>query len=145
MAHKDYRRNGYRISTDRSQVDVDAVHAYLARSYWARGIPRDIVVKAIRESLCFGLFNGRRQVGFARVVTDRATFGYLCDVYVLEEASGVGARQVVDANGRVSPGPEGSEALRAHHEGCARAVCASSVQASGEAGNLHGNQSSGFL
>ena len=83
-------RLGYRISTDVSAMDVDAIHAYLTRSYWARGIPRDVVARAIAGSLCFGIFENARQVGFARVVTDRATFAYPCDVYVLEGHRGRG-------------------------------------------------------
>ena len=71
-------------------MDVDAIHAYLSRSYWAQGIPRDVVAKAIAGSLCFGIFENEQQVGFARVTTDRATFAYLCDVYVLEDHRGRG-------------------------------------------------------
>jgi GNAT superfamily N-acetyltransferase len=78
------------ISTDPAQMDVDAVHAYLTRSYWAEGIPRETVAKSLEHSLCFGLFDGSRQIGFARVVTDRSTFAYLCDVYVLEDYRGRG-------------------------------------------------------
>src|SRR5262245_36612763 len=78
------------ISIDPAQMDVDAVHAYLTRSYWAEGIPRDVVAKSIESSLCFGLFDGPRQIGFARVITDRSTFAYLCDVYVLEDYRGRG-------------------------------------------------------
>jgi GNAT superfamily N-acetyltransferase len=80
----------YRISTDTHEMDVDAVHAYLTRSYWAEGIPRDVVERSISGSLCFGLFHGTAQVGFARAITDRATFAYLADVYVLEEHRGHG-------------------------------------------------------
>ena len=80
----------YRISTDTDEMDVDAVHAYLTRSYWAEGIPRDVVERSISGSLCFGLFHGTAQVGFARAITDRATFAYLADVYVLEEHRGHG-------------------------------------------------------
>jgi GNAT superfamily N-acetyltransferase len=84
------RRDPYRITTDAALFDLDAVHAYLTRSYWAAGIPKDVVAKAVAHSLCFGLFDGARQIGLARVVTDRATFAYLCDVYVLEEWRGRG-------------------------------------------------------
>lgn len=80
----------YSITTDPGRLDVDAIHGFLSRSFWAEGIPRDVVAKAIANSLCFGLFDGRSQVGFARVVTDRATFAYLCDVYVLESHRGRG-------------------------------------------------------
>src|SRR5215831_18802635 len=81
---------GFFISTDPAQMDVDAVHAYLTRSYWAEGIPRDVVAKSIEGSLCFGLFDGPQQIGFARVITDSSTFAYLCDVYVLEDYRGLG-------------------------------------------------------
>lgn len=76
---------GYTISTDPARMDLDAIHAYLSRSYWADGVPREIVERSLLGSLAFGLFHGGAQVGLARVVTDRATFAYLCDVYVLEE------------------------------------------------------------
>jgi GNAT superfamily N-acetyltransferase len=80
----DIRKGRYSITTEPQKLDLDATHAYLSRSFWAEGIPKDTVAKAMANSLCFGLFDGDDQVGFARVVTDRATFAYLCDVYVLE-------------------------------------------------------------
>jgi GNAT superfamily N-acetyltransferase len=83
-------RGPYTISTDVARLDIDAIHAYLTRSYWAEGIPRDLVARSIEGSLCFGLYGGSGQIGFARVITDRATFAYLCDVYVLEEHRGAG-------------------------------------------------------
>lgn len=83
---------GYVISTDPARLDIDAIHAYLTRSYWSPGIPRAIVERAAKNSLCFGVYEAATgaQVGFARVVTDHATFAYLCDVYVLEEHRGRG-------------------------------------------------------
>ena len=78
-------RGDYTISTDPARMNVDAIHAYLSRSYWAEGVPREIVERSLLGSLTFGLFHRGAQVGLARVVTDRATFAYLCDVYVLEE------------------------------------------------------------
>lgn len=80
----------YSISTDPERLDITAVHAFLSRSFWAEGISRELVAKAMAHSLCFGLFDEHSQVGFARVVTDRATFAYLCDVYVLESLRGRG-------------------------------------------------------
>lgn len=90
----------YEISSEQSRLDIAAIHAYLTRAYWSPGIPRDIVERAARNSLCFGVYQraggaqvGRAsgaQVGFTRVVTDYATFAYLCDVYVLEEHRGHG-------------------------------------------------------
>ncbi len=92
------KRNGFRISTDAERLDVDVIHEYLARSYWAKGIPREIVERSIRGALCFGVYEatgpGRgeseKQIGFARVITDRATFAYLADVFVLEGWRGRG-------------------------------------------------------
>jgi len=66
------------------------MHAYLSRAYWSEDIPRDVVAKSVEGSICFGLFDGSRQIGLARVITDKATFAYLCDVYVLEEYRGQG-------------------------------------------------------
>jgi GNAT superfamily N-acetyltransferase len=100
----DFRKGPYWITTDPEKLDVDAIHAYLSRSFWAEGIPKGTVARAIAHSLCFGLFDGAplgdgsgrpersrgTQIGFARVVTDRATFAYLCDVYVLESHRGRG-------------------------------------------------------
>ena len=87
-------RGDYRISTDPERLDLDAIHAYLRRSYWAEEIPKEIVARSLRGSLCFGLYQQQHpqgpQVGFARVISDRATFAYLCDVYVLEEHRGQG-------------------------------------------------------
>lgn len=88
-------RDGFRISTDPARLDVDVIHGYLAQSYWATGIPREIVERSIRGSLCFGIYEAvagkpERQIGFARVITDRATFAYLADVFVLEGWRGRG-------------------------------------------------------
>jgi GNAT superfamily N-acetyltransferase len=83
-------RGRFCISTDRRRVDAVAAHAYLVHSYWSPGIPLDTVRRAIDGSLCFGVYDeAGAQVGFARVVTDHATFAYLCDVYVLESHRGL--------------------------------------------------------
>jgi GNAT superfamily N-acetyltransferase len=84
------RQDGFTISTEPGRLDVDAIHSFLAASYWAAGIPREVVERSIRGSLCFGLYEGERQVGFARVITDRATYAYLADVFVLESHRGRG-------------------------------------------------------
>ena len=81
----------YLISTDPGRLDLDAIFAYLSgRSYWARGRSRDQIVRGIENSVPFGVYLDDRQVGFARVVTDFATFAWLADVYVLEEHRGHG-------------------------------------------------------
>jgi GNAT superfamily N-acetyltransferase len=85
------RRGDFVISTDPALLDVALLHDFLAnRSYWATGRPLEVVRRSLDHSLCFGLYEGQRQVGFARVVTDRATFAWLCDVFVLEEYRGRG-------------------------------------------------------
>ena len=86
----DITNGDYSFTTDRDRLDVDAIHAFLSRSFWAEGIPKETVARSIDNSLCFGLFDATAQVGFARVVTDRATFAYLCDVYVRETHRGLG-------------------------------------------------------
>lgn len=98
MTHFERTRDPYTVTTDPDRRDDDAVHAYLSRSYWAREIPRETVVKGNANSLCFSLLDGSRQIGFARIVTDRTTFAYLCDVYVLEEYRSRGlARWMMEA------------------------------------------------
>jgi GNAT superfamily N-acetyltransferase len=83
-------KDGFIISTDERRLDRGAVHEFLRSSYWAEGIPRDVLDRSIDNAVCFGLYEGTRQIGFARVITDRSTFAYLSDVYVLEEYRGRG-------------------------------------------------------
>ncbi len=78
------------VTTDRSRLDLDMIHGFLTTSYWARGIPREIVARSMESSLCFGAFDEGRQVGFARVISDRATFAYICDVFAVESHRGNG-------------------------------------------------------
>jgi GNAT superfamily N-acetyltransferase len=81
----------YTISTDKSRLDVALIHRFLSQeSYWAQNVPLDVVVRSIDNSLCFGVYHGDQQVGFARVVTDQATFAYLADVFVMREHRGRG-------------------------------------------------------
>lgn len=82
---------GYHLTDDPARIDVDAVHAFLSRCYWATGIPRETVARSLAHSLCLGIYApDGAQVGLFRIVTDRATFAYLCDVYVLESHRGRG-------------------------------------------------------
>lgn len=88
---QEYRKEQFLISTDRAKLDLDSIHAFLSRSFWdSEGISRETVERAIRSSLCFGVYDGQQQIGFARVVTDGATFAYLCDDYILESYRGRG-------------------------------------------------------
>ncbi|HBX69184.1 MAG TPA: GNAT family N-acetyltransferase [Chloroflexi bacterium] len=85
------QRNEFFISTARDRMDVDFIHDYLCnQSYWAQGRSRDVVEKSIWNSLCFGVFEGEQQVGFARVVTDTVTFAWLCDVFIAPSHQGRG-------------------------------------------------------
>jgi GNAT superfamily N-acetyltransferase len=88
----EWRRGAWLVSTDRARLQIDVVHGYLARSYWASGIAREKVERSLASSFCFGLYEAAtgRQVGFARVITDFETFAYVGDVFVLEEARGQG-------------------------------------------------------
>jgi N-acetylglutamate synthase-like GNAT family acetyltransferase len=85
---KEYKQGRFFISTDRNKVHVNKVCEFLERSYWANNRNRETIVKSIEHSLCFSLFDGNEQIGFARVITDGATFSYLCDVYMDENYRG---------------------------------------------------------
>jgi GNAT superfamily N-acetyltransferase len=88
---EEYRQGDYIISTDRSRLDIAQIHEYLSQhAYWALGRPQEVTERAIENSLCFGVYAGEEQVGFARVVTDYATFGWLCDVFILDAWRGRG-------------------------------------------------------
>jgi N-acetylglutamate synthase-like GNAT family acetyltransferase len=82
--------DGYEISTDRGRLDIEVICGFLRSSYWAQGIPRSVVEKSIRNSLCFGVYCGPQQVGFARVVSDFATIAYIADVFVVPAHRGRG-------------------------------------------------------
>lgn len=84
----EWQRDEYTISTDGERIDFPVVHRFLSRSYWAQNIPADVVRRSIENSLCFGLFEADKQIGFARVISDYATFAYLCDVFIMEEYRG---------------------------------------------------------
>ena len=86
------------VDTNLERIDFECVHSFLRESYWAKGVPAETLRRAIAGSLCFGLYEGERQIGFARVVSDFATFAYLADVFVVESHRGRGlARRLMDA------------------------------------------------
>ena len=86
-----WQRDLYTISTDKSRLDLDIIHRFLSEiSYWAKDRTLDQTKTAIENSICFGVYDSERQIGFARVVTDRSTFAYLGDVFILEEFRGRG-------------------------------------------------------
>lgn len=85
------QQNDYLISTDKAKLDIAFIHLFLStESYWAKNIPIETVKKSIEGSLCFGLYSSGKQIGFARVITDGATFGYLADVFIDSSHRGKG-------------------------------------------------------
>lgn len=90
MTHTEHRHDTFLVTTDPARLNIDFIHGYLTRSYWSEGISREVVERGIANSLCFGVYEGDKQVGFARVVTDYATFAYLADVFIIESHRGKG-------------------------------------------------------
>lgn len=86
----EFQRDRFTISTDPARLNLDVICAFLARSYWAGDRPRETTQRAVEHSLCFGVYDGEQQIGFARVVTDYATFAWLADVFIEEEYRGRG-------------------------------------------------------
>ncbi|MBS1912689.1 MAG: GNAT family N-acetyltransferase [Bacteroidetes bacterium] len=86
----EFHRDRFTVSTDPSRLDREAIHAALQESYWAPNRPREVVDRSLENSITFGLYDGNRQIGMVRVVTDYATFAWICDVYVLEAYRGQG-------------------------------------------------------
>jgi len=87
---REWRRGGFVVSTDRSRLDVDLLYDYLVTSYWSAGMPRSVLERGIENSLTFGIYDASRQVGFARAITDLATYAYLSDVFIVEDYRGRG-------------------------------------------------------
>ena len=83
-------RNEFTISTDKNKIDLDYVQRFLSQSYWSPGVEMQVVKKAMEGSLCFGVYDNNKQVGYARVITDTATFAYLADVFIDENYRGRG-------------------------------------------------------
>src|SRR3569832_698744 len=85
----------YIVSTDKSKLQLDVIHNFLSKSYWAKDISIDKIKLSIENALCFGVYHGDKQVGFARVVTDYAVIGYVGDVFILEEERGKGLSKML--------------------------------------------------
>jgi GNAT superfamily N-acetyltransferase len=103
------RKNPYLLSTDKSLLDHEAIAGFLARAYWSSRRPREVIERSIEHSLCFGLYLGARQVGFARVVSDYAVFAYLCDVFIDEPYRGDGLGKWLLAGIMAHPDLQGLE------------------------------------
>jgi GNAT superfamily N-acetyltransferase len=89
-SNEEHRKDGFVISTDPERLVLDVVYGFLTGCYWAKGVPRDVVARSIENSLCFGIYADGNQVGFARVISDYATYAYIGDVFVLEACRGRG-------------------------------------------------------
>jgi GNAT superfamily N-acetyltransferase len=108
MSHLEHLHDTYTISDDPARLDVQAIHAYLRGAYWSEQIPLQIVERAIAGSLCIGVYDfAGAQVGFARFITDCATFCYVCDVYVLEQHRGKGLAKAMMAMAVAHPKLQG--------------------------------------
>ncbi len=83
-----WHQGQFTISTDKQKLDIDYIHDFISKSYWAQNVPMEIVKKSIEGSMCFAVYDGAKQIGFARVISDNATFGYLADVFIDERYRG---------------------------------------------------------
>jgi GNAT superfamily N-acetyltransferase len=88
--HHLWSKGDFEISTDPARINVESVHEFLTNSYWAKGIPLETVQRSIENSICFGMYFAQQQIGFARVISDCATFAYLADVFILPAYRGRG-------------------------------------------------------
>ncbi|MBV9479467.1 MAG: GNAT family N-acetyltransferase [Acidobacteria bacterium] len=97
----------FAISTDKDRLDRELIHSFLTRCYWAKGIPKETFDRSIENSLCFGLYRGDQQIGFARVISDFATYAYLGDVFVIEKFRGQGLSKLLLKRIRAHPNLQG--------------------------------------
>jgi len=88
--HHLWSNGDFEVSTDPARIDLSVVHGFLTDCYWAKGIPAETVKRSIENSICFAVYHGRQQVGFARIISDEATFAYLADVFILPAYRGRG-------------------------------------------------------
>ena len=98
---------GYVISSDPARLDVEVIHGFIAQSYWAKAIPRLLVERMISNSLCWGVYHAEAQIGFARVISDKTTFAYLADVFILPEHRGKGLSKALVATILAHPDLQG--------------------------------------
>ena len=104
----DFEKQGYLISTDPAKLDIGVIHQYLSQqSYWAQNIPLEVVQRSIANSFCFGVYYQMQQIGFARMITDKATFGYLADVFILPDYRGKGLSKWLMATIHAHPDLQG--------------------------------------
>ncbi len=102
------------VDTDRTRLDIELIHQFLTTSYWAKGCDRDLVVRSIQNSLCFGAYEGDNQIAFGRVITDFATFAYMSDVFVIETRRGRGIAKMLVAAMMAHPDLQGVRKWNLH-------------------------------
>lgn len=90
MKSREFEKDGFLISTDQNKLQLNVIHNFLSKTYWAPNISLETVKKSMDNSYCFGVYKNDEQIGFARLITDYATFAYLADVFILEEYRGIG-------------------------------------------------------
>ena len=90
MEITEWQKDDYILSTDKTKIDINTVHQFLSHSHWAEGISIELVKQSIENSLCFGIYHLKKQIGFARVISDLTTFAYLADVFIIPEERGKG-------------------------------------------------------
>lgn len=90
MKQEEFSKGSFTISTDRRKLSFSVVHGFLSGSYWAKGRSQEVTRASVKNSVCFGLYHGKKQIGFARVISDKATFAYLADVFIIDEYRGRG-------------------------------------------------------
>ena len=88
--YQEQTKGDYKISTDKSKLQIEVIHNFLKDAYWSKNKPKELIEKSIAGSLCFGVYYKEKQIGFARVITDYTTFGYLADVFIIDEFRGKG-------------------------------------------------------
>ena len=109
------RKDNFLITTDQARLDLNAIADMLTRAYWAKNRTPELIARSMQNSLVFGVYDGSRQIGLARVVSDYATFAWLCDVFVLRGLSRAWNRQMADGNRPRPPRPAGTAPLSAYH------------------------------
>jgi N-acetylglutamate synthase-like GNAT family acetyltransferase len=98
---------GYVISNDPARLDLAVIHGFISQSYWAKSIPKALIERMIQNSLCWGVYHSSGQVGFARVITDKTTFAYVADVFILPEHRGKGLSKALVATIQAHPDLQG--------------------------------------
>jgi hypothetical protein len=118
----EWQRGDYTISTEKSRLNLDVIHQFLDSSYWAAGRSVETIRRSIENSIPFGIYKGRKQVGFARVITDYATFAWIADVFNSRGASRTRSIEVADGGDDHSSGTTRFQTLGTRDEGCPRTL-----------------------